>query len=340
MLLRNPKRLVHVTGTGRIRQWKTHKLQSLATAKAMATLDDDKHSRRAERMRHCAAQLEFTREEGELRLRTGNRCKVRHCAVCQASKSREDYAVLMYRVREHAKLFPRALPIMLTLTVPRVPPDRLRGEISALLKAFRSLTRKTIVTRSVLGWHRSLEVTFNNERTAHPHLHVLLFVRDGYFANDSPLYLTQRDWTALWADVTGVPRPIVHVKRIGRDVAGELVLDNDGLYELTKYVVKPFGWYALDDGRWSVDADLLAHLHEAVHGRRLRDVGGTLRKIKKPAKPDRPTDEELEAAHTQIELFAFGDWLDVHGELHGPDYWQRAPPKLADLDDSPTVPSP
>lgn len=322
-----PTKLEHRSKRGKIRAWRKHKRQAQATAIAMASLNEDAHNRRAARIAECANRIDFLREGGQLLLRSAYRCKNRLCPVCDATKARQDYAILMGRISQHASQHPRSLPIMLTLTVPNVPVESLRSGVTDLLTAFRNLTRMPVVKRAAMGWHRSLEISFAGDGTGHPHLHVLIFVRPGYFNAGSPIYLTQSRWCELWCRATGLPQTIVHVKKIGRDRAGEIVLAKDGLFELTKYLVKPNGYYRQRaDGTWVVDADVLQHLHNAVFRRRLRDVGGSLRKIPKPTAPPRPSDEELKAAHADFEIYMFGEWMDALGELHGPDYWQRAPP--------------
>lgn len=335
MMSGQPKRLTHLTTRGRVRRWRQHKLQALATAGAYRHFGSDIDARRAARIQDCANRLDFIRNGRELRLRSSFSCKNRLCPVCAASKSRQDYAILAARVAIHATTYPRALPVMLTLTVPNVPTAELKPAITNLLAAFRRMWRMPRVKRAAMGWHRSLEITFKDEgKEAHPHLHVLMFMRPGYFTANSPLYLTQPDWCALWEKATGILGLILHIKRIGRDRDGELILANDGLFELTKYLVKPTGFYIeTDEGDWELNPVLLQVVHDAVHRRRLRDVGGTVRKIKKPERPKRPTDAELEAAHTEIQTYLFGEWIDHHGEIHGPDYWARAPPEPPHLPD-------
>lgn len=335
-----PPSLKHRTERGRIRPWRKHKLQSLAVADAMIAANEEDHGRRADRVTECANRLDFVRGTNGLKLHNGFRCKVRLCPTCAATKARQDYAVLAYRVTEHAKCHPRSMPVLLTLTVKNVPVAALRQAVTDLLTAFRRLTRKPIVKRAVIGWHRSLEVTFNEHGEAHPHLHVLMFMQPHYFAKNSSVYLTQKSWTALWCEATGQPLTIVDVRRMGRDRDGVLTLATDGLFELTKYLVKPTGFYRQVGSGWDVDPVLLDHLHHAVHRRRLRDVGGTLRKIRKPEPPKRPTDAELEAAHVDLETYLFGDWVDVWGELHGPDYWERAPPDKPSTSSAPNDTTP
>ena len=62
----------------------------------------------------------------------------------------------------------------------------------------------------------------------HPHFHVLLVVPPAYLEPDSPLYITQPEWEAMWRKALGA-----HGKRI-IDIR---VTENPG--EVAKYVTKP-----------------------------------------------------------------------------------------------------
>lgn len=322
-----PKNLRHETARGRVRQWRTHKLRSLAMAVALQSADPERHRKRAARMHECANRVDFTHNGKRLEVANAYRCKVRLCAICDATNARRDFFVLASRVLAHSRRYPRAMPIMLTLTVPNVVGAELPAMIGLILGSFRKLMRMNVVKRCVLGWHRSLEVTFNPERgDFHPHVHALVFMQPGYFERTGGLYITQPTWLSLWRKATGLPVKILDVRRVGTDRDGILEMATDGLFELTKYLVKPAGFYTIEKIGFTVDKDLVDLLHRAVFRRRLRDVAGTLRKIPKPDRRKGPSDTELAEAHAPDEIYIFAEWIDADGVVHGPDYWQRAPP--------------
>lgn len=282
-------------------------------------------------MANCANRIEFTRQDGRLNPKKVFACGNRLCAICSAQLARRDFAILAARVAIHARQHQRCMPILLTLTVRNVTGPELRSAVGELLGAFRKLIRMPVVKRAVIGSHRSLEITFNKQqRTYHPHVHALCFVHDGYFQPNSPIYLTQPAWVALWRKATGfVDEPlVVDVRRMGRDRKGVLDVSSDGLFEVTKDATA--GLLDETERGWTIDPDVLATIHDAIRGRRLKDVAGSLRKIKKPDRPLTPSDAELEAAHIAIEAYEFGEFVDADGEVHGPDYWQRAPPAAFD----------
>lgn len=326
-----PVPLTHTTSRGKLRDWTTQKLKSTATAAAYAA--DPKQTKRSLRMADCANRLDFERDDtGAMTLVRAWRCRNRHCAVCIGHNSRRDLAILIARVREHAVRHPAGVPIFLTLTIPNTDAAGLKGGIDMLLGGFRKLVRMPVVQRAVMGWHRSLEITTSENTGYHPHLHVLAFIRDGqaYFAPNSSLYLTQPRWAQLWSRATGITRPIVDVRRIGTVRDGVVDLGADDLYELVKYAIKPAGFYAWEDNGWVVDPTTLLTIHHAVHGRRLRDVGGSLRAIRTRDLPNPKADARTEAALNALEIYEFAEWLDPDtGEILGPGYWQRAPPAPA-----------
>lgn len=332
-----PRRLQHYSSRGTRRDWVGAKLKSQALSNAYRALDAKTHGKRADRVAECANRLEFERVDGQLELRRAWRCMHRLCAVCAALNSRKDFAILMGRMAEHANRHPFAAPILVTLSMPNVTPANLKGGITHLLGAYRRLLRMPVIKRAVMGSHRSLEITVNKKRgDFHPHLHCIMQVGPdarAYFRKASPLYLTHERWLALWQKATGLDLlPNIHVQRLGRSKRdGTFDLTADGLFEAVKYCLKPDGWLDQDEtGAWRIDPDLLRVVHDAVHRRRLRDLGGSLRKIRTADLPNQAHDRRLAEAHAHLdalEAYAFGDWVEPDtGEILT-DYWQRAPPE-------------
>ncbi|MGC4439680.1 protein rep, partial [Streptococcus suis] len=97
-------------------------------------------------------------------------------------------------VNEAMKQFPKGRFLFLTLTVKNVPGSELNGTLTQLTKSFDRLFKRKKVQANLLGYLRSIEVTYNEDRKDyHPHIHVLLFVRGAYF-NSKANYLTQEEW--------------------------------------------------------------------------------------------------------------------------------------------------
>ncbi|MEQ1615283.1 MAG: protein rep [Hyphomicrobiaceae bacterium] len=317
-----PKPLRHVTSRLRIRQWQKGKQRTIATADAYRTIAVEAGDaapaleRLADRIGDCARRLDFVKDEqAEMKLANAWRCNCRCCALCMAATARAAYAVLAARIKSHAEHYPRSLPALLTLTVPNVKADQLSATITSMTGAFRKMRKMNAFERSVLGWRRSTEVTYNSEQdTWHPHFHVLLMLSEIYWLPGN--FLHRDEWQAMWQKATRLPVAIVDIRRKGRDRDGVLVLgDDDSLAEAAKYVVKPAGIYEQTASGWTVKPEILKVLHYGLRSKRLYDFGGTLKAMPKPERPE-PFSDKLERL-----AFIWSEIIDQFGEIHAPNYW-------------------
>jgi len=232
----------------------------------------------AGRIKGCTGHLGFVwsdpdPETGEchLKLRSAHFCRVRHCPVCQWRRS------LMWQAR-----FLKALPsieaqhatarwLFLTLTVRNCKITDLRRTIQDMNKAWHRLIKRREFDSNTLGWIRTTEVTRGRDDSAHPHFHVLMMVKPGYFAGKN--YITQRRWTELWQECARLDyTPIVHVKavkpKLGLGSIDQLPLRR-AIAETLKYAVKP------SDMR----DDWLIELTRQVYHLRFIASGGVLKDV-------------------------------------------------------------
>ena len=240
----------------------------------------------ADRIAQCSKLLFMNlgrQDDGELRFKLERTqfCRVRHCPVCQWRRS------LAWIARFHAALpkirvdYPKARYIFLTLTLQNCPIQDLRLSITRLNDAFRRLSKRKCFP--ALGYVKSVEVTRSADGSAHPHCHVLMMVRPGYFKGQS--YINQERWRELWKDALRVTYdPWVHVqaikpKKSSPDGDSGLI---DALRETLKYTVKGEDLVA--------DQDWLIELTYQVHKTRAITVGGVLSKYLSEEEPD---DDEL-----------------------------------------------
>ena len=110
---------------------------------------------------------------------------------------------------------PKGRFIFLTLTVKNVEGSALNDTLTQLTKSFDRLFKRKKVQKNLIGYLRSIEVTYNEERKDyHPHIHVLLFMKSTYFKN-ADNYLTQEEWAELWAKSLKVHYvPMVDVRAV------------------------------------------------------------------------------------------------------------------------------
>lgn len=264
---------------GKERPWKDKKTKTLLLAESYKRLD----MKKAYRVLDCGSYLEFKRfiSSGEFKLNGANFCKVRLCPMCSWRRELKIFA-------QTSKVMDKALEIkeyrfiFLTLTCRNVDGEELSGTLDKLFYAFKKLSERKIVKKSIVGWFRALEVTHNLDKTSkdydtyHPHFHIILMVNKRYF-KDTELYISQEKWTGLWKESLQVDyTPIVDVRAFKTRTKGQI---SKSLAETAKYTVKDND-YILAGNEEMTDSAVMV-LDRALANRRLVAYGGELKKIHK-----------------------------------------------------------
>ena len=231
----------------------------------------------AGRIRDCTGHLGFVwsdpdPETGELhlKLRSAHFCRVRHCPVCQWRRSLMWQARFLKALPSIEQAHPTARWLFITLTVRNCMVTDLRRTIQDMNKAWHRLVQRKEFD-VVQGWIRTTEVTRGRDDSAHPHFHVLMMVKPGYFAGKN--YVTQQRWTELWQECARLDyTPIVHVQAV-KPKTGIGSIDQTPLRraisETLKYSVKP----------QDMSDDWLIELTRQVHHLRFIASGGVLKDV-------------------------------------------------------------
>lgn len=263
--------LVDKSRSGRVRPWAVQKLNADYIAMAYEDVDPAK----AKRIRECASWLAYIRkDDGSMKLHDARFCRVRLCPICQWRRSLKTFAQ-MSKVLDVAKAQGYEF-LFLTLTMRNVGASELSQGLDRLLLAFNRLMKYKRIKSAVKGYYRGCEVTHNqSEDTYHPHLHVVLAVKPSYFRGSH--YISQADWSELWAKALGVEyTPIVDIRRCRGGAKA--------IAEACKYAVKPGDIINVDD--WDMTVDTLAVLDRALDRRRFVGLGGILKEIHKQLQLD------------------------------------------------------
>lgn len=309
--------LSDLNSKGKERPWTPRKRQSIAVTSAFectAALSP----KTLKRLTECADYLEFdefaVQETGECRKRLKRAffCKHRLCPMCQWRRSVLLHQQLTQVVEIHLDRTrrPKDRALMLTLTMRNCSADDLAKTISEMSRAFRRLSDTPRVKRAVVGWFRSLEVTYNAATNEyHPHLHVLLMVPPEYFDPRRDLYIETRDFVDMWRRALRVDyTPVCDVRRVGKGQAGSFTKAmRKGLLEVTKYCTKPDDWIKLGADGYEVDPQVALALLTGLKHKRLVGWGGTLKAIWK----------ELHLEDVE------SDEADLVGESDTPEGWER-----------------
>ena len=298
-------KLVDWSSSGRERPWRVYKQFSEFLSEAFTHLE---YEGLALRVESCADKLWFWEcmesREHPKKLKSAYFCGHRLCVNCQWRKSMRQYHTSKELAREALRRHPTLKFIFLTLTVPNVALRGLSDAIDGLFESWKRLRQRKEVKLAVKGYLRTLEITYNHERDDwHPHIHAVLVVPSCYFSGKS--YITQERWLELWREATRMPQITqVDIRKVKTKKRGIDPLEV-GFAEACKYGVKPWSTDSkisvsklLAKGRvprnlkghaWLRDtveetAEVVDRLMTALERRRLVQVGGILRDIKRELK--------------------------------------------------------
>lgn len=182
-----------------------------------------------DRVKSCGDFMQHITVEdlSKKRVHRSNSCGNRFCVICTWNKAKKDaimISVTMTAIREELdQEF-----IFMTLTAPNCGGDLLHKEVDKFNKAFNKLFKRSNVLKSINGYVRKLEITYNKEQfivdemyrgsykeyfekrglqvgdnnpnydTYHTHFHVLMAVNKSYFKSRD--YIKQEKWLEMWRE--------------------------------------------------------------------------------------------------------------------------------------------
>jgi plasmid rolling circle replication initiator protein Rep len=232
----------------------------------------------------------------------------------------------LYTVVEHiVKVDADARFALLTLTLGRVPGNKLMATIKKFLKSWSRLMDFRGVEKIVKGYYRSLEITYDKEpfitremfnntkrneyyvknglgigdnnpsyRTYHVHIHAIIQVSKTYF---NKLFRVENrlmeclNWSSMWQSALKIDTaPVVDIRAFNV---------KKGMSEPTKYVTKPSDIFAIGD--MSHFAEVLGCMDSALHRVHLDSYGGTFFKARQELKL---TDELGDAEEVEDDALA------------------------------------
>ncbi|MEK4504384.1 protein rep [Bacillus sp. FSL R12-0069] len=189
-----------------------------------------------ELFKDCSTFNQFisTRDKEKSKLIASNPCKNRFCPICAWRKACKD-AMKIAIMMEAVKIEKKKEFLFLTLTTPNIKGDMVRSEVDRFNKAFNKLFKRRNVGRSIKGYIRKLEMTYNQERDDYnPHFHVLLCVDKNYFKRKE-LYIKQNEWLSMWREAMDLSEITqVHIQKV------ELIREGNAVAEVAKYSAKDY----------------------------------------------------------------------------------------------------
>lgn len=298
---------------GKDRKWRERKLKNIELAGRLEKLG----YRSFERVYQCAEVLKFIeQQDGTKKLYQSYFCKNKLCPICNWRRSMKYAYQAELVVNEAMKRYPKGRFLFLTLTIKNVSGKDLYKTLSKMTEGFNRLFKYKKVDKNVLGYLRATEVTYSTEHEDyHPHLHVLLMVKPNYFSGRGDNYLTQEEWTKLWAKAMKLDyTPVVDIRTVKAHKRKNL---KSAIIETAKYPVKPFDVDTEDVTLFSemVKERITEDLTNGLHRKRQIGFGKLFKEIKAELALDDveegnlvQTGAEEMTESTGREIVAFWNW--------------------------------
>lgn len=293
------------------------------------------------RMAHCGDSLIFgLLKNGDKRLLNANFCRARLCPMCQSRRSlkaRAQMSEIVAHLREYRYIF-----LTLTLKNVAITQSAIRGALDDMAAAWQRLSQRKRVREMMEGFYKSIELTVDlnehitdamyvrskkyydarglkpgdsnpNFYCAHPHMHIILCVNRAYFEAPGRRYISQGEWTEMWADALRIDyTPIVDVRKISvKHVQDDETMDMRAVLEVTKYCTKSSDLLAGDTNE-EVRVVALRELYYGCYGKRFISLGGVIRDMHKQLELE---DIEGEDADLADGVHAWADVVGYEGYI-------------------------
>lgn len=219
---------------------------------------------RAIRMENCSTELsaKICPECGQTHVTRATLCRDKLCPVCNWRLSRKRYTE-MFNVFQYINIADYQA-YFLTLTVKNCLPSELSGTLDKMCSAWNRLASRKSFKKYVVGWARSVEITYNNStRMFHPHFHIILLEK-----NFGKSFFKVCDYMTAWRECLRVDYdPITDYREIRGDGAQE---GYNAILETFKYSLK-------DKEVAKIPKSEFRELVYAINNRRMVAYGGVIK---------------------------------------------------------------
>ncbi|MFL4616627.1 protein rep [Staphylococcus aureus] len=296
--------LKDVSKSGKTRPWREKKIDNVSYADVLEILKIKK----AHNVKQCGNVLEFKpTDEGYLKLHKAWFCKSKLCPVCNWRRAMKNSYQAQRVIGEVVKEKPTSRWLFLTLSVKNaIDGETLNDSLKHMTESFRRLFKYKKISKNLIGFMRSTEVTVNkNDGSYNQHMHILLCVENAYFRKKEN-YITQAEWVDLWQKALKVNyKPVANIKAIKPNKKGDKDIQA-AIKETSKYSVKSSDYLTGDSEK---DTEIVDDLEQGLYRKRMLSYGGLLKKKHKELNLDdaeegdlihanedeKPTEEEQKA---------------------------------------------
>lgn len=272
--------LKDIKKNGKEQPWQKKKLANVNYFELLHILKFKK----AERVSQCGEILDFdVTHEGRMKLAKAWFCKSPLCSMCNWRKTMKRSVQTTKIVEEVVRQKPNSRWLFLTLSVKNVfAGEELDRSLKQMTVGFNRLMKYKKVTKNMIGFMRSTEVTVNQKDGSYnQHMHVLLCVESTYFKSSDD-YLSQKNWTDLWKKAMKLDYvPVVHIESVKnkkRNKQNEFTAIEAAIQETAKYAIKDSDYLT---GNLENDLEVVKDLEQGLFKKRMISYGGLMKVIHK-----------------------------------------------------------
>lgn len=217
----------------------------------------------------CGSELQFDvcQDCGHIMLRRALLCRDRLCPICNWRLSIKRYAIMTQIMQLLYTRHPEAAYSLVTLTARNCRTGELKEYLGRMQRAWEAASRQRWARNDIIGWARSIEVTYNDEKgTLHPHYHILVVGTDNAAYDLRAEWLKQCNKMGLKVDMKAQHVDDIEVDhKAGASLAAAVC-------ETYKYMVKSSDVLEMPLG-------VLRSFAAGVAGKRLISFGGEIKAI-------------------------------------------------------------
>lgn len=260
--------------TSGLTKWSEKKLRNEKMAKKLYAIG---LKERANRMKLCGTLLDMRLcpDCGASFVRSANLCRDRLCPTCEWRLSLQRYADMCNSIGYIIDNAPPFDAKFLTLTIRNCEAGELRQTIQKMSAAWHRMMMRKTIKKSVIGWARSLEITYNKQRgTFHPHFHIIMLHETGGDEGEQ-----RAMWNTAWRQSLGVDYAVITDFRTIRSDEGEGV--NPDSEAMQKAILETYKYSVKSDEMDGMTLPTFRTFVTAIAGIRFCAFGGVIKDARK-----------------------------------------------------------
>lgn len=253
-------------------KWTVKKIANIAVAEKM---EDAGFKKRGFRMRECGTflQYRYCPDCGKSFISSANLCRDKLCPTCSWRLSLKRFAEMCCTMNALSE-YDISCAGFLTLTVKNCKPENLRYTIQKMNEDWNRMLAGRKMRELVIGWARSLEVTYNEEtNTFHPHFHVIVLFEQ--LIPEGELNILFRK---AWHHACRLPYDPITDFRLIDGTKESTATDNDKIF---KAILETFKYSVKDSELAEMPVPTFRQFVSAIQGLRFVSFGGIIKKARK-----------------------------------------------------------